>query len=212
MKNKKLLVCGICLLLVGCATAAQREARHNDEVTVRASAQLKVCKAAIFKEPENHILFKHMVHGAQPTLAQLTDKAKATEEEIEAADRVQSETQECRESYLESIGSVTPSLVPMFVGEMEALDSIMLDLVERKITWGEYNKRVQVAIVDSREEVKEGYEQINAQLELSHEAELAQRQAAIDAISQLLVYYENARHAKAHRVEHHADYKKHERE
>ena len=108
MKNKKLLIFGICLLLVGCATAAQRQAHRNDEVTHEAIAQVAICKMAVFRKPENKILRKHLDRDAlnQPTLAQLTDKTKASREEIDAVDRAQTEIQECRKSYLGSIATV----------------------------------------------------------------------------------------------------------
>jgi hypothetical protein len=208
MKNKIVL---ICLLLVGCATAAQREARHAGEVFARANTQHKICKAVIFKKPENHILWKQLVHpGDKPTLAQLRDKTKATKEEISALDNVESEEEECDKVHLETITPVAPLMVTVLADEEEALDSNMLDLVERKITWGEYQKRTQAAVADSREGLNEALLQMNAQWQESHEVELAERQAAIDAIGRLLAYYDNARHAKLHHADYKADYKVHE--
>jgi len=60
----------------------------------------------------------------------------------------------------------------------------LIDLIQKKQSWGAHVRRVRDATIEGTAEVQAEERRIVAGLQQSHEAELAQRQRAAEALSQ----------------------------
>jgi hypothetical protein len=92
--------------------------------------------------------------------------------------------QSCRQNFLNQISETTPSLVPIIAVMLVKSEDSLVDLIQRKQSWGQHVRRVSDASVEASAPVQAEEQRIIAGLSQSHEAELARRQAAIDALAQ----------------------------
>jgi squalene cyclase len=114
----------------------------------------------------------------------MMDKHKANTGEIAAIKLVYPNVTKCRRTALDKIWVVLPSVSVIVTDEIRNIDAKLIELIEQKISWGEY-------ITGSREEavaastlITAETEKIESGLERSHEAELGRRQAAANALMQ----------------------------
>jgi hypothetical protein len=117
------------------------------------------------------------------TLLQMADSTKATSREVELLSDRHSRLQVCRKGFLEGLAKVTPSLVVVLLEEYAKSDENLVDLAQRKITWGDYITRARALSAELQSKSIAALQKIQANLEASHQQELAQRQAAFDAIA-----------------------------
>lgn len=76
-----------------------------------------------------------------------------------------------------------PSVAPILERSVAAGDDANILLVQRKMPWGEWTRRARDRAVAVKAALLGETQQITAGLEQRHEAELARRQAAADAIA-----------------------------
>jgi hypothetical protein len=181
---KKLVAVAMTTLLAGCATGAQQQYRAMVSGNQTVAAQAKACAAQAYNSPEMAIVRPHFpLDPREATLAQLSDQSFATKQEIEAILAVYPQLQACRKGMLEGIQKTTPSVVPMLAKEFAAADDDTILLVQRKMAWGDRVRRGRDRLVATQAELSAEGQRITAGLEQQHEAELARRQAALDALA-----------------------------
>ncbi len=122
--------------------ASQQQKTVAAEVE-RLKKQINECVERIEYNPPYQGVGKHMpLNGNKsPTLDQLTDAAIPTEEEVQTIMAIHKDMVECREQYLHDWEKLNANAVPIMRQLLSANDLITADLVERKTTWGEANKR-----------------------------------------------------------------------
>jgi hypothetical protein len=120
----------------------------------------------------------------EATLVQLFDQTLATKQEIAAVLTLHPRIQVCRKVILDGLLSTTPSVVPILAKEYAAADDDTIAVVQRKLPWGERVRRGRDRLLALQVEIQAEERRIVAGLERSHEAELARRQAAAQAIAQ----------------------------
>lgn len=173
--------------LASCQTAAQRQVISIRENAQVAKQRAMDCIQKIEANPAYKVLMPHTSLNFvtnPPTLIQLADNNVPTDEEIEAIIAAHNETALCRTQIIEDYMKITPGVIPIVVQSYHASDIITVDLIHRKISWGEANKK-RLALVDElRIKLQDAGKQLARELEASHEAELAQRQQALNALSQ----------------------------
>ena len=127
-----------CLVLAGCATAAQCQATQVSAITREAAVELKTCIVAIRDKPEYLSLLPHLadLETGQHTMRQLTDETVPTPTEAQLIAASTDETNICRHHFLAVISQARPDVVPVIAGNMVKRDQIAVDLIERQITWG----------------------------------------------------------------------------
>jgi hypothetical protein len=82
-------------------------------------------------------------HAASPSLAQQADPTRATSEETKLILSFHQKYQlPCRQDTLLAMGRGRPAAVLLLAESFVRSDANYLNLVERRITWGEYNKEV----------------------------------------------------------------------
>jgi CRISPR/Cas system CMR-associated protein Cmr5 small subunit len=175
---------GLVLLLSGCTTAAQRQYQSIAADNQSAKQNLQACTLAIYISASYDLLRKHVPYDVnQLTLQQLSDNSFATPEEIDAILMIHPPLQSCRQEFLSQISQTTPSLVPTVAIMLAKAEDSLVDLIQKKQSWGQHVSRVRNALVEGSAQMQAEGQRIIAGLSQSHEAELARRQAAFDALA-----------------------------
>jgi len=84
-----------------------------------------------------------------------------------------------------------------FLKAATAFDNRAVALLQKKLRWGEFLQLARQATLDKRAALEAEGRHIMASLEQSHEAELARRQAAIQALGNALAEYGRTQQAIA---------------
>jgi CRISPR/Cas system CMR-associated protein Cmr5 small subunit len=174
---------GLVLLLSGCTTAAQRQYQSIAADNQSAKQNLQACTLAIYNSASYDLLRKHVPYDVnQLTLQQLSDNSFATPEEIDAILMIHPPLQSCRQEFLSQISQTTPSLVPTVAIMLAKAEDSLVDLIQKKQSWGQHVSRVRNALVEGSAQMQAEGQRIIAGLSQSHEAELARRQAQTQQI------------------------------
>ena len=117
-------------------------------------------------------------------MAQLADDHYATEEEAKLLAAFHDEIDTCRRPNFEKIANVAPSVGVILTDVVIDADEITLQVIKRQITWGEANHKIQVGNSAAEKKILAAFQELDRELTASHQAELAQRQQALDALAQ----------------------------
>lgn len=172
------------LALTGCATQAQMQAQNIAVSTQNSSTQSVACVRAIYDAREFEPLRPDIAFDpAQATLQQLTNTRKATPPQVQAIYFAHPRYKACQVSLMQNIGFATPSVVPTMADMYSRADDVIVDVVQQKITWGQYAQRMKSIWVGGQAQIAQEFQRIGAGLQQSHEAELHRRQAAANALA-----------------------------
>lgn len=172
-------------LIAGCATAAQRQYQTMASNIQSARQTLQACVQTQYDSAEYEPLRKRIpLNINHATLEQLADRNLASDEEIKVIFATHPKIQSCRQDFLNQISQTTPTLVPVYATIMGKGENSLVDLIQKKQSWGDHLRRVKEAVNEGNVQIAEESKRITAGLNQSHEAELARRQAAADAFRQ----------------------------
>ena len=170
--------------LAACATAAQREFQAIKANNGAASQQLQTCVATVYNDPAVAPLRRHLpLNVTDATVEQLADTSLATNQETQAIESAYPRYHECRRQYLSQISSTTPSLIPIYIAAYNNTQDQVVNLIKRQVSWGEFLRRIRQIDAEAAAQVSAESQRLVATLNRSHEAELARRQAAADAMA-----------------------------
>ena len=176
-------------LLSSCATGAQMQAQRINTNNRLFFEQFKTCIETVRQSPDYVVLLKHVPLTFQDvSLEQMSDDSKATKKEISALYATNPRSQACKKEVADSLMTTTPTLVPIFVDGWQKRDALEIDLIKRKISWGEFITRSREVATSNAKESSAAMQQLGAQLQQSHVAELQQRQQAANNAAQ---YFQN---------------------
>lgn len=178
-----LRVVGLVALLAGCATAAQREFQtmtHNNRSAVE---NLKICVSQVYNSPGFTLLRRHISPNGDPTLEQLNDPSLATSAEVKVILAEHPNMQACRQQFVSAVSRATPTTAAIWADAFIRSDDSLLDLINRKQSWGEHARRIRDLMAETRTHLLAEGNRIVADLKQENEAELARRQAALDTIA-----------------------------
>lgn len=180
---RAMTIAAMASLLFGCGTGAQRQYQAMTVNNQGAVQRLTACSMETYNSPEFAPLRAHIpLSVANATLEQLSDRSFATGEEIRIILATHPRFQECRKAALTQIAQTTPTIVPIMLGLINKSEESLVDLIQKKQSWGDHVRRVKAATTDSTTQFVAEIRHIQGGLEQSHEAELARRQAAFDAL------------------------------
>lgn len=179
MKTRLFLALLASASIVGCATQAQLQNEAIAENTRTTAQGYQNCLQAVTSASHQEVLRKRFASS----LEQLADTKKATDEEAKALFAGHAEAQRCRQGYLDQIVKTSPSFVPVMVATFNRSDEILVALVQRRITWGEFASRKRASDAQGAAEWEAEAGRIFAELQQSHQAELARRQSALNALA-----------------------------
>jgi hypothetical protein len=183
-------VAAVAVLLAGCATAAQRQYQAMASNNRSAVQDLQACTIAVYDSPEFAPLRRHFPYKASDaTLEQLSNNSLATDDEIKLILEVHPKLQSCRKQALDHISQSTPTLAPIMLVAMTKSEDSLIDLIQKKQSWGAHVRRVRDSVIAGTAELQAEGRRITSELQQSHEAELAQRQAAAQAAAAAFAQY-----------------------
>jgi hypothetical protein len=181
----RLILGFIITALAGCSTGAQRQGEVIRTNSQHAIQGFRACISAAFNMPEAGILHANLpAPGTQPSLQQLTSHAKATPKELQAFYLLHDKNNECRTAFWQEVQQTTPSLVPVFVRSANQQEALEVRLINQELTWGEFLLENRKRAENTDREVREEGRRIDAGLQQSHQAEMAARQNAANAMAQ----------------------------
>lgn len=185
-RNVTALVLAACWLL-GCATAAQRQAQQMAVANQQAATEGLACISAVYNNPQYSSLTAHFPFDPRKaTIEQLTDRTLFDRSDIPLVSDMHSKSVVCRQQLLDTISRTTPALVPVLVESYAASDRDLLELVQRKISWGERVSRGKANAESMVVKLAAVGQQVAANLNAAHQQELANRQAAMNAAAQYM--------------------------
>jgi hypothetical protein len=180
----------IAALLAGCATAAQRQyqsIRNNDQA---AGQEYRACMEAVYDSPEFEPLRRHIPYKiTDVTLEQLSDNSLATDDQIRLILEAHPKKQSCRKQALDHLAQFAPTVVPIALSGFTKNEDNLIDLIQKKQSWGAYVRRGRDIGIAEQAEMQAEARRITSELQQSHEAELAQRQAAAQSAAAALAQY-----------------------
>lgn len=171
-------------LLCGCPTGAQRQFQAMKTSNQQASAELTNCTMAVYNAPETAPIRVHIPPNINDlTLQQLSDVSFATPEEAQIVLFNHPKIHACRKEFIASLTQSEPSLVPILVASYNKSDDDKIALTQRKISWGEYAHRARDRTAETRAAIQAADQRVVSGLQQEHQAELAQRQRAAEALA-----------------------------
>jgi len=175
----------IVFLVAGCATQSQRQMNAAQQnITVSMSA-FKACIQQIEGTPAYNIVnSKSLITAPKPTLAQMTDDTKINAKEKEAIFKVREHTDRCKQDLLSALSGVATAYAPSFLDIWAKSDKMTVELVKKKITWGDYNVSKAEAIAEFARQNQIITAEINRGLSQQHQQEMASRQHFFDQMQQ----------------------------
>jgi hypothetical protein len=175
----------IVILIAGCSTAAQQQYQAIASNNRSAVQELQACSLVIYDSPEFAPLRRHVPYKAtDATLEQLSDNSLATDDEIKIILSVHPHLQSCKKQALDRIAQSTPTLVPIMLRVVSKGEDSLIDLIQKKQSWGAHVRRGRDVATAGTAELQTEGQRIVAGLQQSHEAELAQRRQAAEALAQ----------------------------
>jgi len=100
------------------------------------------CMKKIANNPTYSEIVRHEpLDGGDPTPAQLADRATPTVNDVKLLPAIHKEVLACRDSTLVDIAKTTPEILPALLKAYREADQINDELISRKTTWAEANRR-----------------------------------------------------------------------
>jgi len=177
----------VAALCTSCSTTAQRKGQAIRENSQLASSTLLRCIRTVYDSADYAPLRAHIPAPPSPfSLELLTDTAFATDDEIKALFAVHPKVNACRQHQLDQIMQQTPSFVPIMASTYSRNEDALIGLIQKQTTWGAYARQIKANQEELRAKLVSEGQRIDAGLEQSHEADLARRQAAANAVAQFV--------------------------
>jgi hypothetical protein len=185
MQGRHIALIACAFLLAGCATAAQRQYQAIVTGNKTLGDEAKACTMAAYNAPEAAPLRPHLpLDPREATLAQLSDTTFATGPEIAAIEVLYPHLKACQKAALDGLANTTPGAVPILAKAYSAADDDTILLIQRKLSWGDRVKRGRDRALATQEALQAEGQRVVSGLEHQHEAEIAQRQRAAEALAQ----------------------------
>lgn len=191
----------VLILITGCQTAAIKKARWIYSNMREATQRVKICTEYIENKPVYQSLFNRLPRPKNITPMHMADTSKPTKEDVKNIIAVYNEDAQCRKQSIEDMSRIVPSTVPILVDGYRANDLVTAELIERKISWGEANKRRSDIYSDVQAKFRAEGSRVEEELKMSHSAEIANRQAALNAVGNSLQEWGKQQQAQADRMQ-----------
>lgn len=193
---KVLLVLSLVLPLVGCATQAMRRVHAISAEIIAGKAEAKACWSSIVNNPRYASFVVHYpMDISDVTLLQLSDDAYLDQDKIQTFSSMYGEVTQCRKKITLHLANTIPGAVNFYMEEQSAMDNAALDLIERKRTWGDFNKSRKAAYEAMMPKIREAVRAEGLELQAENAAEIERRRQAGAAFARALKdagqYYQN---------------------
>lgn len=182
---QKIISVILIIFIVGCQTTAQKQLSSIQDGLNNLKQEVNQCIQKVVSNPsfsEINNRYPIDIH-ANPTILQLSDGNYISDQETSKVVSAFNQITNCREIALKLTVDVLPGIIPNALEGFYAEDVLTSDLIQKKLTWGEYNKKRTTVRNDAYAKNRLVMAQVMQELSKSHQAEVLQRQRAIDALS-----------------------------
>lgn len=182
--QKILIALTALLIMSGCQTAAQKQQLVLENGLKAGLIRFKTCVENVAAKSEHGDILKKfpLDPHLNPSISQLADSSFIKDEEIPKILSFYNDTLVCRKIRIDAISNIAPSAVQLFSENDTTIDSLTVDLIQKKINWGDYNKKRTDIKNQSIAKAGDEGERIQNKLDLSHQAELESHQRVLQAI------------------------------
>lgn len=189
------------VLFTGCQTAATRKATWIRTNLKESAQRSKECFEYIENKPAYQNLFSRLPRSNKITPMQMADTSRPTAEDVTNIIAVYNEDAQCRKLVIEDMSRIVPSFVPIFINAYRTQDLVTADLIERKISLGEANKRRSEIKSDTEAKLRAEESSLKQELKMAHSAEISNRQAIGLAVTDSLSEWGKQQQALADRLQ-----------
>jgi hypothetical protein len=171
---------------LGCSTVAQEKAAYIGQNLATIIIKFDTCTHTVVNNPNyqgvvDRLGLKNLPHY---TRAQLSDEGFANDEEFSSLIKYHNETAICRQQLIMDYMTVDPGAIPILTEYWQAYDCVLVDLITRKVTFGEANKKHAALLSAFILKVHAHYSQVVRDLAAAHDGDMQQRPSAFLALSQ----------------------------
>jgi hypothetical protein len=176
-----------CLLLLLVAACQTGEIKPDLCALETTAQQAQQCREAAARKPEYQMLQAHLPLAGidQSDLRQMADPSLISSSEIVALTDWSSEIQQCRNEIIAARNSLS-SYVPIVLAHWDRQDRLVVQLIQRKIPWGEAVLRLRESRTALLTGINEESNRQGSALTRSAEAERANRTALLNAFTRLV--------------------------
>ena len=172
------LTLGAALSLSACATMAQQQFKGMQGGLTLARAHEKACQDRVNADAPP-------VAGKtsfRPTAAQLADQTLPTPDEARQVARHSTAIAACHTTFRDEAAAADQALAQPIDQAIFDVNNIEADLIQRRITWGEANRRLYQVTAQDGAAVRDAHSGTGRSLQAQHQAELDQRQRDAEAL------------------------------
>jgi hypothetical protein len=181
--------CGCLLLLFVASCQTGVEIRPDVGAIETTARQAQECRYVAARKPEYQVLLAHMPLADidQVDLVQMADTRLISPSEITALTDWSHEVQQCRnEIVATATHNGLSNYVPIVLANWDRQDRIVVQLVQRKIPWGEAVLQLKTSKTVLLAGINEENERRGSALTRSTEAQQANRAALLNAFARLV--------------------------
>jgi hypothetical protein len=180
-----------CRLLILLVAACQSGNQGKPDLgAIEAIAQqAQQCREAADRKPEYQVLQAHMPLAGidQADLRQMADTTMISSSEIVALTGWSGDMQQCRDEIVDAEARTTLSgYVPIILADWDRQDRVVVQLIQRKTSWGEAVLRLRESRTALLTGINEETERQGSALTRSAQAERANRIALLNAFTRLV--------------------------
>jgi hypothetical protein len=183
------LRCSGLLLLLVAACQAGGEIKPDLTTAQTVAQRAQQCREAAARKPEYLVLRAHMpLDGIdQADLRQMSDPRMISSSEIVALTDWSGDMQQCRNQIVDAMSRASLSgYAPIVLAEWDRQDRVVVELSQRKISWGEAVLRLRESRTTLLTGINEETERQSSALTRSAQAERANQTALINAFTRLV--------------------------
>lgn len=172
--------------LAACTTASQMRGKEIARSNVSAVDDMRTCVELIYAAPGFEAARRHLPSDfPHATLEQETDPSLAKDPEISAVLLAHPQLGACRQTFLDKIGAISPSLVPAYATIFALSESSLFEVMQKRKSWGDHVRDVKVLLKKADTEIDEDIKKAAGGLSQDPKAVLARKDETDKA---LLVY------------------------
>ena len=140
----------------------------------------------IDSNPAYKNIFARIPGGRNITLLHLADTTMPSDEDVKNIIAYHNDLSHCRARGIEDYMQIAPSVIPIVVPSYYASDLVTVELIQKKITYGEANKKKQAIYLELMSKLQVEIDRLNREFSASYQAQMAQQAAAFNVLSQWL--------------------------
>jgi hypothetical protein len=170
--------------LSSCSTAGQMEANRIANTAKETTTAAAACVQSVHNNKDyEKILTKVYLStdGSPAPLEMLTNKSFPTKQEILVLYKLYQDVQGCKKIALEGLSKISPLVSSAGIESSAEGDKLWIELVNGRLSYGDFNAGSKDNAARFAVKINQADQQISSQLQNQHQAEVAQRQQAINS-------------------------------